>query len=145
MPQSIEIPSEIVHKWQDIVDLLAAIMNIPSAMVMRAEPAAIKVFVSSTPEDNTFGAGCVDPGPFCKTVIKTREPLLVPDALADKAWQSKSLTKLEMISYLGLPISWPDGQIFGTICVRDNKRNEYSFIFSSSFSSATYCRPTCDP
>jgi PAS domain S-box-containing protein len=129
MPQSIEIPSEIVHKWQDIVDLLAAIMNIPSAMVMRAEPAAIKVFVSSTPEDNTFGAGCVDPGPFCKTVIKTREPLLVPDALADKAWQSKSLTKLEMISYLGLPISWPDGQIFGTICVRDNKRNEYSELY----------------
>ena len=31
-----------------------------------------------------------------------------------------------MISYLGLLIGWPDGRIFGTICVRDNKRNEYS-------------------
>ena len=31
-----------------------------------------------------------------------------------------------MISYLGVPISWPDGQMFGTICVRDNKKNEYS-------------------
>src|SRR6266446_5050671 len=31
-----------------------------------------------------------------------------------------------MISYLGVPIGWPDGRIFGTICVRDNKRNEYS-------------------
>src|SRR5262249_41226283 len=29
-------------------------------------------------------------------------------------------------SYLGVPIAWPDGNIFGTICVRDNKRNEYS-------------------
>src|SRR5258707_2212122 len=31
-----------------------------------------------------------------------------------------------MISYLGVPIGWPDGRLFGTICVRDNKRNEYS-------------------
>jgi PAS domain S-box-containing protein len=31
-----------------------------------------------------------------------------------------------MISYLGVPIGWPNGRIFGTICVRDNKRNEYS-------------------
>lgn len=30
------------------------------------------------------------------------------------------------ISYLGVPISWPDGKIFGTICIRDNKRNAYS-------------------
>src|SRR3981189_649826 len=31
-----------------------------------------------------------------------------------------------MISYLGVPIAWPNGRIFGTICVRDNKRNEHS-------------------
>ncbi|QQN67381.1 PAS domain S-box protein [Bradyrhizobium diazoefficiens] len=30
------------------------------------------------------------------------------------------------MSYLGVPISWPDGEVFGTICVLDNKRNEYS-------------------
>jgi hypothetical protein len=31
-----------------------------------------------------------------------------------------------MISYLGFPISLPDGSLFGTICVLDKKRNEYS-------------------
>ena len=34
-----------------------------------------------------------------------------------------------MISYLGFPISWPDGEIFGTICVLDKKRNEYSELY----------------
>ena len=34
-----------------------------------------------------------------------------------------------MISYLGFPIAWPDGRLFGTICVRDNKRNEYSVAY----------------
>src|SRR5260370_35056494 len=33
--------------------------------------------------------------------------------------------KRGMISYLGLPISWPNGDIFGTICVLDHKRNAY--------------------
>jgi PAS domain-containing protein len=40
--------------------------------------------------------------------------------------ESESACQAGMISYLGVPIGWPDGRIFGTICVRDNKRNEYS-------------------
>jgi two-component sensor histidine kinase len=34
--------------------------------------------------------------------------------------------ELNMVSYLGVPIRWPDGEVFGTFCVLDNKRNEYS-------------------
>ena len=31
-----------------------------------------------------------------------------------------------MISYLGLPILWPNGEVFGTLCVLDNKENHYN-------------------
>jgi hypothetical protein len=31
MPHPIGVPSEIVRKWQEIVDLLAEIMRVPSA------------------------------------------------------------------------------------------------------------------
>jgi PAS domain S-box-containing protein len=62
-------------------------------------------------------------------VINARQPLLVPDALEHEQWRSNPLTELGLISYLGVPISWPDGQIFGTICVRDNKRNEHSELY----------------
>jgi PAS domain S-box-containing protein len=58
--------------------------------------------------------------------MKTGQPLLVPDARENEAWKANPHVKLGMISYLGFPIGWPDGRIFGTICVRDNKRNEYS-------------------
>ena len=34
-----------------------------------------------------------------------------------------------MISYLGFPVTWPDGQIFGTICVLDRKENSYSGLY----------------
>jgi hypothetical protein len=50
MPSSLQVPAEIVRKWQEIVDLVAAIMNVPSTMVMRAEAPNIKVFVSNRSE-----------------------------------------------------------------------------------------------
>ena len=57
--------------------------------------------------------------------MKMRQPLVVLDALADDNWKSNPDIKVGMISYLGFPVTWPDGEIFGTICVLDNKRNDY--------------------
>ena len=132
MPHSIEVPSEIVGKWQEIVDLLAAIVHVPSALIMRVEPPCIKVLVSSESEGNPYEpeeVASLNTGLYCETVMKTRQPLLVPDALGDEAWKSNPDIKLGMISYLGVPISWPDGEIFGTICVLDSKKNEYSELY----------------
>src|SRR4029077_6042032 len=123
---SIEVPPETVRKWQEIVNLLAEIMHVPSASIMRVDPPHIKVFVSSTSKGNPCEPGALDTGPYCETVMKTGQPLLVADALENEAWKANPHVKLGMISYLGVPIGWPDGRIFGTICVRDNKRNEYS-------------------
>jgi PAS domain S-box-containing protein len=125
-PDSIQVPPDIIRKWQEIVDLLADLMHVPSASIMRVEPPQIKVFVSSASKGNPCVPGSVDTGPYCETVLKSRQPLRVPDACADEAWRSNPHVESGMLSYLGVPISWPDGQIFGTICVRDNKTNEYS-------------------
>src|ERR1700741_2762023 len=123
---SIEVPSETIQKWQEFVNLLAEIMHVPSASIMRADPPHIKVFVSSTSEGNPCEPGALDTGPYCKTVMKGGQPLLVPNALENEAWKANPHVRLGMISYLGVPISWPNGRLFGTICVRDNKSNEYS-------------------
>src|SRR2546421_3533171 len=132
MPHSTPVPPEIVRKWQEIVNLTAEIMHVPSALVMRVEPPNIKVFVSSDTEGNPYErdeVAWLDTGLYCETVMTTRQPLLVPDALRDKQWQSNPDIKLGMISYLGVPIVWPDGEVFGTICVLDKKPNEYSELY----------------
>jgi PAS domain S-box-containing protein len=132
MPHSIQVPSEIVRKWQEIVDLTAEIMHIPAALIMRVEPPNIKVFVSSETKGNPYEqdeVACLDTGLYCESVMKTRQPLLVPDALRDEQWQANPDIKLGMISYLGVPIIWPDGEVFGTICVLDKKPNEYSELY----------------
>ena len=129
MPQHSQIPPEVVRKWQEIVDLLAEIMQVPSAVIMRAEPPDIKVFVSSASDGNPYEVASLNTGLYCRTAMKTNQPLLVPDARQEERWKSSPDIGLGMISYLGVPIRWPDGEMFGTICVYDNKRNEYSELY----------------
>ena len=132
MPHSTEVPSEIMRKWQEIVNLLAEIIHVPSALIMRVEPPNIKVFVSSDSKGNPYEpneVASLNTGLYCETVMNTRKPLLVPDALIDEVWKSNPDIKLGMISYLGMPIVWPDGEVFGTICVLDNKGNAYSDVY----------------
>lgn len=124
-----EVPLETVQKWQEIVNTIAELMHVPSALVMKVEPPNIKVFLSSESQSNPYERNELAPlntGLYCETVMKTRQSLLVPDALCDEEWKSNPDIKLGMISYLGFPVSWPDGQIFGTICVLDRKENSYS-------------------
>jgi len=126
---TLQVPFEIVTKWQEIVNLLAEIMHVPAALVMQVEPPNIRVFVSSESAGNPYEKGelaSLNTGLYCETVMKTRQPVLVPDALVDQKWKSNPDIKLGMISYLGFPISWPNGEIFGTICVLDNKRNDHN-------------------
>ncbi len=132
MPHSTPVPPEVVRKWQEIVDLIAEIMHVPSALIMRVEPPNIKVLLSSETDGNPYERdeiASLNTGLYCETVMKTRQPLLVPDALRDEHWQSNPDIKLGMISYLGVPIVWPDGEVFGTICVLDNKPNDYSELY----------------
>src|SRR5260370_13450399 len=64
-PDSIQVPPDIIRKWQEIVDLLADLMHVPSASIMRAEPPQIKVFVSSASKGNPCAPGSVHTVLYC--------------------------------------------------------------------------------
>jgi len=125
--KDIVIPNDLILKWQKIVNLLAEIINIPAALIMKLSLPYIEVFRSSKNINNPYKAGekefFDDSGLYCEHVIKTRKNLLVSNALNDKNWNKNPDIKLGMISYLGFPIFWPDGFPFGTICVLDSKEN----------------------
>jgi len=126
----IEIPKDTFNKWQNIVGIMAELIGIPAALIMRIVEPDIEVFVSSQSESNPYQPGdhehFLGSGLYCETVINTNEKLLIPNALADEKWKNNPDIKLNMISYLGFPILLPDGKPFGTICVLDNKENAYS-------------------
>jgi PAS domain S-box-containing protein len=131
----IAIPSDVLRKWQRIVDLLANIMCVPSAVVTKLEPphdTHYRTLVCSNSQGNPFPVDqffAMDIGTFCETVIKSREPLLVANALEDDQWKLAPEIQVGMVSYLGFPVQWPDGRMFGTICVLDDKTNRYSDLY----------------
>ena len=57
--------------------------------------------------------------------MSTRRMLHVPYALEDPEWAQNPDVAMNMVSYLGVPLFWPDQQVFGAICVLDNKRHVY--------------------
>ena len=126
---SIPIPTEVVLQWQTMADLLSTAFGIPVALVMRYRHPHIEVLVSSRTDGNPYTPGdrevLPDSGLYCERVIETDERLLVEDALADPDWDSNPDIELGMVSYLGYPVRYPEGEPFGTICVLDEQANDY--------------------
>jgi len=109
--------------------VLSELLAVPAALVMQVHPRAIEVYSKSSNRSNPYTEGetaRLNTGLYCETVMATRSELLVPNALEDPTWDHNPDIELGMIAYLGLPLEWPNGDIFGTICVLDNKTNEHS-------------------
>jgi diguanylate cyclase (GGDEF)-like protein len=126
------ISSDIVCEWQSIVDIIAKILEIPSVLIMKINDTKteIEVLLSSNSEGNPYIVGkkesLTNSGLYSASVIEKKKMLLVPNALGDPTWSDNSSIRLNMISYIGFPISYPDGKVFGTICALDNKTRNFS-------------------
>jgi PAS domain S-box-containing protein len=129
----IVIPDDVVAKWQSALNILAKVVQVPAALIMKVEPPFIEVFRSSESSGNPYRVGDREllAGLYCERVITSRKKLLVPNALKDPDWDKNPDIKLGMISYLGLPLLWPNGEVFGTICVLDSKENRYQAEYES--------------
>lgn len=125
----IQVPEDVLESWQITADLLANIAHIPAALIMRAHADEIEVFVSSHSKGNAYHPGekaKLNTGLYCETVMSTQHSLHVPDALTDPIWYQNPDVSLGMISYYGLPLNWPSGEVFGTLCILDKKENRYN-------------------
>ena len=122
------IPQWVLEKWQEIVDLLAETIGVPAALIRKIDNEFIEVFISGHSENNPYVVGSKEErnGMYCESVIKTQNKLLVPNASIDKVWERNPDVKLGMVSYLGYPIKYLDNQVYGTLCILDNKERQFT-------------------
>lgn len=128
-----EVPDDFLLKWQNTANVMADIFEVPAGLIMRVLPEQIEVLVSSHTAGNPYEAdekAKLNTGLYCETVMATRAMLHVPDALVDPHWMNNPDVALNMISYLGVPLLWPDNAVFGTICVLDNKRRSFEHKYA---------------
>lgn len=121
------IPSQIVVIWQRIVDSVSVLLSVPSVMINRLEPPELEVFRSNIGPGNPFPSGTrmQMAGVYCETAARKRQRVLVTDARKDSLWADSPTAKAGVFAYLGYPIFWPDGKVFGTICAVDTKENKW--------------------
>ncbi len=125
----IDVPENMRTAWQDIVDLISEIFQVPAALIMRVHELDIEVYVQNRGAGHPYKTGHKQQlglGSYCETVMDNRATLLVPDAMKDTQWDHNPDIIHGMISHLGMPITWPQGEVFGTICVLDTKENRYT-------------------
>ncbi len=125
------IDSVIQAKWEKLLDLIAELMAIPVALIMRAHPWNIEVFAKSGNKENIYRQGERAPlhtGLYCEYVMDNQKELVISNALKEPEWKDNPDIALGMIAYMGYPILWPTGEVFGTICVLDTstKRSKCS-------------------
>lgn len=103
--------------------MLAKLCNVPSALIMRRNPSTMEVMSTSKGADSPYEQHELAPlnkELYCETVIDEQKALNIPNALKDPEWDKNPDIKLGMISYYGVPLNWPGGDPFGTICVLDS-------------------------
>ncbi|HPA47667.1 MAG TPA: sigma 54-interacting transcriptional regulator [bacterium] len=128
------IPEDMIAKWQKTVDLLAEVCGVPTAGITRVRPEDLEMFVTSHTDGNPFQQGTRfhrDGTLLCERAMARRRPLVIPDLRQDPDCCSAIDSDPPMISYFGIPLEWPNGDLFGTICLLDSKVHEYSQVYQN--------------
>lgn len=126
-----EIEPRMLGQWQEITNLVARLCKVPAALVMRQNDDTMEVMSASEHPDSPYRAHELAPlngDLYCETVIRTQQALEVPNALKDPAWDHNPDIELDMIYYSGVPINWPDGEPFGTLCILDKVEKHSSEV-----------------
>ncbi|MGC3939707.1 LuxR C-terminal-related transcriptional regulator [Roseobacter sp. EG26] len=127
-----KIPPQTMSNWQRIVDLIARLADVPASLVMQTHAPDHSVLVTSHSPGNPYDVGrrfTLNDKLYCFGVLKNDGELVVEDATCEPAWVDNEDMEHGMSFYVGFPLKWPDGVIFGTICVLDKHRNRRALMF----------------
>jgi diguanylate cyclase (GGDEF)-like protein/PAS domain S-box-containing protein len=124
-------PTELdFEKWQKLVDMMAKLFDAASGVIVQYRESVFNVVSTSDNNDNFLEQNVTwpwDMKSFCRRIMETDNMLYVNNAKADLEWvDAPPVNEGPVRSYLGYPLYWPDGSLFGSFCVIDTKDTDYS-------------------
>jgi len=136
------ISDSVIENWQRIVNVLAQTTQIQSAAVMRlVNNGNLEIFCTSENSNNPLTQGdsvSLSEDIYCETVVRNKQGLFVEDGLETERWNHSPEVKSGAVSYLGEPLCWPDGSVFGTLCLIGSKSSLYNEHFHSMLLAFRY-------
>jgi len=119
----IRVPESVVAGWEGMLHIVREVTGAALAVICRAAYPDAEVICSSPSGHARYGAGARVPreGLFCDEVFRTNRVLHVPNTLEDARWSGGPDAGEGLISFLGQPLRWPDGDLYGAVCALDGK------------------------
>ncbi len=126
-------PMISLKKWQTTIDLMARLYEAPAAFITQKTSRGMQIVIASSNRSNPYPAGHPfgpDTNLFCNKVVQECSQFYENHATSNKTWVGNPMVEKDNFnSYLGVPIYWPDGSPFGTICVLDFAVTHYNKNF----------------
>jgi diguanylate cyclase (GGDEF)-like protein len=118
----LDTPAE--EPFDRITKLVQLVLDVPMATVSLIDEdrqwfkSCMGIAEAGTPRDQAF----------CDYTIRAREPMNIPDATLDSRFAKNALVTgaLHIRSYLGVPLSTPDGYNIGALCAIDTRPREFT-------------------
>lgn len=120
------VPDETIYRWHKVIELVLKNLNTPVAVITQKHTDSFNIFYTHSSENNPFETGeeISLEGTFTEYVVNNDRYLHVKNAVEDDNWKHHRLIDTGLVYYLGYPLHWPDGEIFGTIAVYDRSAND---------------------
>lgn len=119
----------LLPAWQRLVDLMAELCDTPAGFIVQAGSEEFNIIIANESVNNPYEADVIidsEVNIFCKEVVKQDACLYVNNATERPDWLSNpEVSEDGFNTYLGYPLHWPDGSVFGTICVMDYLKTDY--------------------
>lgn len=114
--------------WQRIVNIIAEILDIKVVLINKVDESEIEIIKTNESEDNPLDENQVFEltGHYCEEVINKNKELEVNNSKKNENWIDNPELEYGLISYFGLPIQAPDGGVYGTLCVLDDKERNFN-------------------
>lgn len=119
-----------ITKWQSLSDMISDLYDSASGVIVQFRYNEFNVVSTSRNPDNFLAVNDSwhwNLKSFCRRVIETDAPVYENDPASCPQWSCATpVASGPVRSYLGYPLYWPDGSVFGTICAIDTKKTDYS-------------------
>lgn len=115
-------------EFHDIIEVVKAGLKCPVALISILDEHR-QVFIAhlGLPEKWAEAAETPLTHSFCQHVVRDKTPLIIGDAtLHDLVRDNLAITDLGVISYMGVPVTMPDGMVIGALAAIDGEPRSWT-------------------
>lgn len=118
------IPQDTLDKWQELLEIVASIYEVPMALILKVNRNNIEIAAKNENaakyhrlESNIN----LETGVFWEMMVARKKHLFVKGGL-QCFFNKVAIDDNDYIFYYGCPLIWPDGTLYGSICVLEQKQ-----------------------